>query len=55
MAHGAHVQSGNQRALAISAVLTGVYFVVEITAGILIGSVRCCPMRSTRSRRWAGW
>jgi cobalt-zinc-cadmium efflux system protein len=39
MAHGAHVQGGDQRALTISAVLTGVYFVIEITAGILIGSV----------------
>jgi cobalt-zinc-cadmium efflux system protein len=31
--------SRNQRALVISAVLTGVYFVVELAAGILIGSV----------------
>ena len=39
MAHGAHMQGGAQRALTISAVLTGVYFVVELVAGILIGSV----------------
>ena len=31
--------SRNQRALVISAILTGVYFVVELAAGILIGSV----------------
>ena len=39
MAHGAHVPTGSQRALTISAVLTGVYFVIELGAGILIGSV----------------
>ena len=38
-AHGAQVADGSQRALAISAVLTGVYFVIELVAGILIGSV----------------
>ena len=31
--------SRNQRALVISAILTGIYFVVELVAGILIGSV----------------
>ncbi len=31
--------SRNQRALVISAILTGVYFVVELIAGLLIGSV----------------
>ena len=31
--------SRNQRALLISAILTGIYFVVELVAGILIGSV----------------
>ncbi len=31
--------SRNQRALVISAILTGVYFVVELTAALLIGSV----------------
>ena len=39
MAHGSHMQGGSQRALTISALLTGVYFIVELTAGILIGSV----------------
>ena len=39
MAHGQHVQSQNQSALIISAVLTGVYFVVELVAGLIIGSV----------------
>ena len=29
----------NQRALVITAILTGVYFVVELVAGLLIGSV----------------
>ncbi len=32
-------QMRNQRALVISAILTGVYFVVELAAGLLIGSV----------------
>ena len=32
-------QGRNQRALVISAILTGVYFVVELVAGLLIGSV----------------
>ena len=36
-AGGDHSQ--NQRALVISAILTGIYFVVELVAGILIGSV----------------
>ena len=39
MAHSAHLKGGSERALTISAVLTGVYFVVELGAGILIGSV----------------
>ncbi len=39
MAHGAHAGVGTQRALKISAALTGVYFVIELGAGILIGSV----------------
>lgn len=39
MAHGGHMPTGTQRALTISAVLTGVYFVIELGAGILIGSV----------------
>ena len=38
-AHGAQINSANQRALKISAALTGVYFVIELVAGILIGSV----------------
>ncbi len=38
-AHGHHIESKNQRALVISAILTGVYFVVELVAGLLVGSV----------------
>jgi len=34
-----HMQSSNKQALRISAILTGIYFVIELIAGILIGSV----------------
>jgi len=37
--HGHHIESSNKRALRISAILTGIYFVIELVAGILIGSV----------------
>ena len=37
--HGAHIDTANERALKISAVLNGVYFVIELIAGLLIGSV----------------
>ncbi len=37
--HAAHYERGNERALVISAVLTGVYFVIEFVAALLIGSV----------------
>ena len=40
MGHGAHVQQGgDNRALVISGALTGVYFVIELTAGLFIGSI----------------
>jgi cobalt-zinc-cadmium efflux system protein len=38
-AHGAQVDASNERALKITATLTGVYFVIELIAGVLIGSV----------------
>jgi len=34
-----HMQSGSKQALRISAILTGIYFIIELIAGILIGSV----------------
>jgi len=37
--HTHHVGSANKQALRISAILTGVYFVIELVAGIFIGSV----------------
>jgi len=37
--HGHHIESSNKKALQISAILTGIYFVIELIAGILIGSV----------------
>jgi hypothetical protein len=42
--------SRNQRALVISAILTGVYFVVELVAGILIGASRRDPSASLPRR-----
>jgi len=37
--HSHHVGSDNKQALRIAAILTGVYFVIELVAGIFIGSV----------------
>ena len=39
MAHAQHLDGRTTRALQVSALLTGIYFVVELTAGLLIGSV----------------
>ena len=39
MGHAQHLAPQSRRALRVSAALTGVYFVVELVAGIAIGSV----------------
>ena len=39
MAHAHHLAPQSRRALRVSAALTGVYFVVELVAGLVIGSV----------------
>lgn len=39
MSHAQHLAPQSKRALQVSAVLTGIYFVVELVAGLMIGSV----------------